>query len=115
MLYRVLTQKEDDSNKVYSVYEPEVLCISKGKEYKKCDFKTIVHFHELIEQERRGLKKHLSDLIKRFEDAKIDNERFKKEQKSLDYKFGNLFVHPLRKFIQYIQKQFIVLSILIFQ
>jgi len=32
-LFRVLTQKKDDSNKVYSVHEPEVLCISKGNEH----------------------------------------------------------------------------------
>jgi len=38
VLYRVLTQKKDDSNKVYSVHEPEVLCISKGKEHKKYEF-----------------------------------------------------------------------------
>jgi len=33
-----LTQKRDDSNKVYSVHEPEVLCISKGKEHKPYEF-----------------------------------------------------------------------------
>jgi IS5 family transposase len=38
VLYRVLTQKRDDKNKVYSVHEPEVLCISKGKEHKQYEF-----------------------------------------------------------------------------
>ena len=38
VLFRVLTQKRDDSNKVYSVHEPEVLCISKGKEHKPYEF-----------------------------------------------------------------------------
>jgi IS5 family transposase len=38
VLYRVLTQKRDDTNKVYSVHEPEVLCISKGKEHKQYKF-----------------------------------------------------------------------------
>ena len=28
VLYRVLTQQRDDSNKIYSVHESEVLCIS---------------------------------------------------------------------------------------
>jgi IS5 family transposase len=32
---RVLRQKRADKNKVYSLHEPEVLCISKGKEHKK--------------------------------------------------------------------------------
>ena len=38
VLYRVLTQKRDDTNKVYSVHEPDVLCISKGKEHKQYEF-----------------------------------------------------------------------------
>jgi len=38
VLYRVLTQQRDDTNKVYSVHEPEVLCISKGKEHKQYEF-----------------------------------------------------------------------------
>jgi IS5 family transposase len=38
VLYRVLTQRRDDNNKVYSIHEPEVLCISKGKEYKQYEF-----------------------------------------------------------------------------
>jgi IS5 family transposase len=38
VLYRVLTQKRDDTHKVYSVHEPGVLCISKGKEHKQYEF-----------------------------------------------------------------------------
>lgn len=38
ILYRVLTQKRDDTHKVYSIHEPEVLCISKGKEHKSYEF-----------------------------------------------------------------------------
>jgi len=38
VLYRVLTQQREDKNKVYSIYEPEVLCISKGKEHKQYEF-----------------------------------------------------------------------------
>lgn len=35
---RVLHQKRQDKNKVYSLHEPEVRCISKGKEHKKYEF-----------------------------------------------------------------------------
>jgi len=35
---RVLGQKRDESNKVYSLHEPEVKCYSKGKEHKKYEF-----------------------------------------------------------------------------
>lgn len=35
---RVLAQKRNDKNKIYSLHEPEVCCISKGKEHKPCEF-----------------------------------------------------------------------------
>lgn len=35
---RVLAQKKDDKNKVYSLHEPEVYCISKGKAHKKYEY-----------------------------------------------------------------------------
>ena len=35
---RVLRQKRQDKHKVYSLHEPEVVCISKGKEHKKYEF-----------------------------------------------------------------------------
>ncbi len=31
LLFSVLTQKKDDKNKIYSLHEPDVLCIAKGK------------------------------------------------------------------------------------
>jgi IS5 family transposase len=35
---RVLSQKRDDADKVYSLHEPDVKCYSKGKEHKKYEF-----------------------------------------------------------------------------
>jgi len=35
---RVLKQKKDDKNKIYSLHELEVACIAKGKEHKKYEF-----------------------------------------------------------------------------
>ena len=35
---KVLAQKRDSNNKVYSLHEPHVQCISKGKEHKKYEF-----------------------------------------------------------------------------
>ncbi|HEY9167879.1 MAG TPA: IS5 family transposase, partial [Lutibacter sp.] len=35
---RVLAQKRTSKNKIYSLHEPETLCISKGKEHKKFEF-----------------------------------------------------------------------------
>ena len=39
VLYRqVINQERQDKNKIYSLHEPEVVCISKGKENKKYEF-----------------------------------------------------------------------------
>jgi IS5 family transposase len=38
LYYRVLGQKRDDNNKLYSFHAPEVKCISKGKEHKRYEF-----------------------------------------------------------------------------
>lgn len=35
---RVLSQRRGDSNKIYSLHEPDVKCYSKGKEHKKFEF-----------------------------------------------------------------------------
>lgn len=35
---KVLAQKRNDTGKIYSLHEPEVLCISKGKEHNKYEF-----------------------------------------------------------------------------
>ena len=35
---RILEQNRTDSNKIYSLHEPEVKCIAKGKEHKKYEF-----------------------------------------------------------------------------
>jgi IS5 family transposase len=38
LIERVLQQKRHDKNKVYSLHDPEVLCIAKGKVHKKYEF-----------------------------------------------------------------------------
>jgi len=35
---RAINQERQDKNKIYSLHEPDVLCISKGKEHKKYEF-----------------------------------------------------------------------------
>ncbi len=37
---RVLKQKRQDKNKIYSLHEPHIYCMSKGKEHKKYEFGT---------------------------------------------------------------------------
>lgn len=38
VIERVMNQKKDDSDKIYSIHEPHVECISKGKAHKKYEF-----------------------------------------------------------------------------
>ncbi len=38
VFYRVLLQRRDSKDKIYSLHEPEVECICKGKEHKKYEF-----------------------------------------------------------------------------
>lgn len=38
LFQKVLLQKKEDSNKIYSLHEPQVKCFSKGKEHKKYEF-----------------------------------------------------------------------------
>ncbi len=40
---RVKDQKRSDKNKVYSLHEPDILCISKGKAHKQYEFGAGVH------------------------------------------------------------------------
>ena len=37
---RVLKQKRGDKNKIYSLHEPHIYCMSKGKDHKKYEFGT---------------------------------------------------------------------------
>ena len=41
---KVLVQKRFDKNKIYSLHEPEVACIAKGKAHKKFEFGSKVSF-----------------------------------------------------------------------
>ncbi len=38
LFYRILSQTKNSKDKIYSLHEPDVLCISKGKENKKFEF-----------------------------------------------------------------------------
>jgi IS5 family transposase len=35
---KILSQQRDSKNKIYSIHEPHVYCVAKGKDYKKYEF-----------------------------------------------------------------------------
>ena len=43
--WRVLARQKNDRDKEYSLHEPEVLCIGRGKEHKKYEMRSI---HEYL-------------------------------------------------------------------
>jgi IS5 family transposase len=49
---RVLSQKRTDTNKIYSLHEPDVKCFSKGKEHKKFEFGSKV---SIVLDQRTGI------------------------------------------------------------
>jgi IS5 family transposase len=44
LFHQVISQKRNDTNKIYSLHEPEVACIAKGKAHKKFEFGSKVSF-----------------------------------------------------------------------
>ncbi len=46
---RILAQRKNSKNKIYSIHEPEVECISKGKEHKKYEFGNKVSIIRTVE------------------------------------------------------------------
>ena len=52
---RVLAQKRDDKDKIYSLHALEVACIAKGKAHKKYEFGSKVSFSSVAEKQRNCL------------------------------------------------------------
>jgi transposase, IS5 family len=50
--FSILQQKKNDANKIYSVHEPDVYCVSKGKEHKKYEFGNKASF---LKTQRSGI------------------------------------------------------------
>ena len=104
LYYKVLSQNRKSKNKIYSLHEPDVVCISKGKEHKKyefgnkvsilrswsglilgaCSFRNEYDGHTIqktLEQTQRMTGKHINNLaadrecVKKSSDSKIYIEK----------------------------------------
>jgi transposase, IS5 family len=67
LFQKVLSQKRDDTNKIYSLHEPDVKCYSKGKEHKKYEFGSKVSI--LIDQ-KTGVIKGAINFTQTLHDSK---------------------------------------------
>ncbi len=86
---RVLSQKRDDSNKIYSLHEPNVKCYSKGKEHKKFEFGSKASI--LIDQ-HTGVIMGALNFTETLHDSKTLPEVLEQYQRLTGKEAGEVFV-----------------------
>jgi len=67
LFQKVLSQKREDSDKVYSLHEPDVKCYSKGKEHKKYEFGSKV---SILLDQQTGIIKGAINFTQTLHDSK---------------------------------------------
>jgi IS5 family transposase len=75
---QVLAQKKTDTNKIYSLHEPHVQCISKGKEHKKYEFGSKV---SIITTQKTGVIIGAINIEKNIHDSKTLEPAIKQQQR----------------------------------
>lgn len=86
---QVLAQKKTDSNKIYSLHEPHVQCISKGKEHKKYEFGSKV---SIITTKTTGVIIGAINIEKNVHDSKTLEPALAQQQKLTGICLNNNFV-----------------------
>jgi len=75
---KVLSQKRSDTNKIYSLHEPHVQCISKGKEHKKYEFGSKV---SIITTKKSGVIIGALNIAENDYDAHTVDPAFEQQQR----------------------------------
>jgi IS5 family transposase len=86
---KVLAQRKTDSNKIYSLHEPHVQCISKGKEHKKYEFGSKV---SIITTKNTGVIIGAINIEKNVHDSKTLEPAIKQQQQLTGIILKNNFV-----------------------
>ena len=86
---KVLAQKKTDSNKIYSLHEPHVQCISKGKEHKKYEFGSKV---SIITTKNTGVIIGAINIEKNVHDSKTLQPAIEQQQRLTGIILKNNFV-----------------------
>ncbi len=86
---KVLAQKKTDSNKIYSLHEPHVQCISKGKEHKKYEFGSKV---SIITTKETGVIIGAINIEKNVHDSKTLAPAIEQQQRLTGIILKNNFV-----------------------
>jgi len=86
---KVLAQKKTDSHKIYSLHEPHVQCISKGKEHKKYEFGSKV---SIITTKNTGVIIGAINIEKNVHDSKTLEPALEQQQRLTGVILKNNFV-----------------------
>ena len=86
---KVLAQKKTDSNKIYSLHEPHVQCISKGKEHKKYEFGSKV---SIVTTKNTGVIIGALNIEKNVHDSKTLSPVLEQQQRLTGIILKNNFV-----------------------
>src|SRR5665213_552374 len=86
---QVLAQKKTDSGKIYSLHEPHVQCISKGKEHKKYEFGSKV---SIITTKNTGVIIGAINIEKNVHDSKTLEPAIEQQQRLTGIVLKNNFV-----------------------
>ncbi len=86
---KVLAQKKADSNKIYSLHEPHVQCISKGKEHKRYEFGSKV---SIITTKNTGVIIGAINIEKNVHDSKTLAPALEQQQRLTGIVLNNNFV-----------------------
>jgi IS5 family transposase len=86
---QVLNQKKEDTNKIYSLHEPHIQCISKGKEHKKYEFGSKV---SIITTKNTGVIIGAINIEKNVHDSKTLQPAIEQQQKLTGIILKNNFV-----------------------
>lgn len=86
---KILAQTKSDSNKIYSIHEPHVQCISKGKEHKKYEFGSKV---SIITTKTTGVIIGAINIVKNVHDSKTLEPAIEQQQRLTGITLKNTYV-----------------------
>jgi IS5 family transposase len=89
LYWRVLCQKRQDTNKVYSLHEPDVKCYSKGKEHKKFEFGSKA---SILVDQSTGIIMGAINFTETLHDSKTLPEALEQYERLMGKEVGEVFV-----------------------
>ncbi len=85
----ILSQKKEDSNKIYSLHEPQVKCFSKGKEHKKYEFGSKV---SLLITQKNGVIVGAMNFTENLHDSKTLPQALEQHERLTGIKAKEIYV-----------------------